>query len=150
MDGTINQQSQEEPKANTLLSGKYLIVIVSVAVIIAVGAYFLLSSNTQQANPKGTATSPYNPSQGYKGAGYYNISGQNVYISSQSQLNNALINQQTTPPTTQTITTATRYTTTQSTIPPKTSMQNSTTTMQNKTASQAKYVIYQLALLGHM
>lgn len=108
-----NPRIDNKPNRNILFAG--LVVVV----VIAIAAYLLFVPSTQQSSQNGTASSPYNPGKGYSGPGYYNISGQSVYISSQSQLNSILSGKTTTTQltTSETTTVTTTQTTTTTTIP---------------------------------
>lgn len=90
---SIDQQSFQQPTAASATNRvpiKSLVAVVIVVAIIATVAYFLLASGSKQISQKGSANSPYSPSLGYQGAGYYNILGKSTYISNKSQLDSAL------------------------------------------------------------
>ncbi len=89
-------QPASPPKAKSNTA----VIVGVLLVIVVIGAYLLLSSTaTPQTAQAGTAANPYNPGLGYAGTGYYNINGQDVFISSQAQLSEALGGQTTIPQT---------------------------------------------------
>lgn len=77
----MDDNAGNKPNNYMLLAGLAVLIIVIVA------AYFLLFSSKQQSGLKGSVNNPYSVSLGYKGAGYYNVSGQSTYIGNQSQFN---------------------------------------------------------------
>lgn len=95
----------------------------------------------------GTIHNPYSTGNGWLGPGYYNINGQSVYISNQSQLNSMLNRQKSTASTTVQAATTQQQTTAQTTAPSTTTVQQttapttvSTTTTQTTTISSTTTV----------
>lgn len=118
------------------LLGGILVALVAIGI-----GYYLLNTQSSTTNQKGTMANPYNPSQGYSGSGYYNISGQAIYISSQSQLKNASDKQTTAATSLQT----TIQTSSASTTPTTTGRSSPTTSIapspNSSSSKTAQYVL---------